>query len=111
MKKSCFLALLCLITSVVFSLHVNAKGNPVIAKVKLYQNIKSSKIEIKLTGPLDKMPDLMASLQTVSFDLNELLPEKKRKRVKKNKLTDEDHLVGHKRTYDFVELSQQVSYF
>ena len=82
-----------------FCLSVNAKDTPVIARVKLYQNAESSKIEIRFTEPIDKIPDLMASLQTVTFDLNAILPEKKRKRVKRDKVTDEEYVVNSK---DFI---------
>ena len=83
----------------------NAKNSAIIAKVKLYQNKESSKIEIRLTEPLDKVPDLMASLQTVSFDLNAFLPEKKRKRLRGNKLTSEEYIINSKDFINKVQLS------
>ena len=98
MKKSGFLFFLCFIFFI-FPLPGNTNSSVIITKVKLYQNKENSKIEIRFTGPIDKIPDLMASLQTVSFDLNAILPEKKRRRVRKDKLTDEEYVVNSK---DFI---------
>ena len=81
----------------------NTNDLPIIAKVKLYQNKESSKIEIRLTEPVDRIPDLMASLQTVSFDLNAVLPERKRRRLKENKLTNEEYVISSK---DFINKVQ-----
>ena len=106
MKKNGFLILFSIIVSTIFNLHVIAraipviaKAIPVIAKVRLYQDKKSSKIEIRLTEPIEKIPDLMASLQSVSFDLNAVLPEKKRRKVKESKLLNNEYVINSK---DFI---------
>ena len=105
MRMLGFLFFFCFIFCLAFPLSGNTNGSAIIAKVKLYQNQESSRVEIRLTEPIDKIPDLMASLQTVSFDLNAVLPEKKRIRLRENKLTNEEYIINSKDFINRVQLS------
>ena len=104
MKKIGFLFFFSFISCLISPLFGYAKSSVVITKVELHQSNKSSKVKIRLTEPLDKIPDLMASLQTVSFSLNAVLPEKKRKHVKKNKLTDKEYVINSTNFINKVQL-------
>lgn len=104
MKKINFLFFFSFIFYLIFSLSGYTKDPAIITKVELHQSNKSSKVEIRFTELPDKVPDLMASLQTVSFDLNAILPEKKRKRVKKNKLTNEEYVINSTNFINKVQL-------
>ncbi len=99
MKKVSFFFLLFLIAYLIFNLPSYSKNSAVITRVKLNQNKDSSKIEIRLTEPIYKPSDVMASLQTVSFDLNAILPPRKRKTVKNGKVGEEEYFLDSK---DFI---------
>ena len=105
MKNIGFLLFFFFITCLAITLAGYAKSLAIITKVKLYQNKESSKIEIRLTEPSYKIPDLMDSLQTVSFNLNAVLPEKKRRRLRENKLTSEDFVINSKDFISKIQLS------
>lgn len=88
-----------LILGLILNLPTFSKNSAVITRVKLNQNKESSKVEIRLTEPIYKPSDVMASLQTVSFDLNATLPQKKRKTVKNGKVSEEEYVLDSK---DFI---------
>ncbi len=104
MKKISFLFFFCFIFYLIFPLSGYANGPVIITKVELHQSSKSSKVEIRFNEPVDKIPDLMASLQTVIFDLNAVLPERKRKHVRKNKLTDKEYIINSTNFINKVQL-------
>ena len=103
MKKISFL-FFSFIFCLIFSSSGHTKGPAIITKVGLHQSNKSSRVEIRFTELPDKVPDLLVSLRAVSFDLNAILPVKRRKRVIKNKLTNKEYVINSTNFINKVQL-------
>ena len=77
----------CLILLFLLSLSMPApaetKNSNKITKVNLIQDEKSSRVVIELTDSLDNLPIVMATLETVSFDLDALCEKKQEARSRK----------------------------
>ena len=71
-----------LLFQVLFISNVCAVDLPKIKKVELIQDNNSSKVVINLTKQVNKLPLIMATLKTVSFDLGALLSSQLPPRIK-----------------------------
>ena len=103
-----FTIIVILFCSGFFISYVHANKHPVITKVKLTQNEKFSKIEIRLTEPVQSLPVLMAALQNVSFELEAFLPERKLKRIKNEKIVNDEFSITSEK--DFVNKVQLIPF-